>query len=135
MTKQEIRAEWVRMLRSGDFEQGKNLLRNKNDQFCCLGVLCELAVTHGVIGPAVFDREFGKYKYDQESQILPAEVRSWVGLESNTGEFEIPEPENGRAHHEQANCLSGRNDRGATFEQIANLIESAPNGLFVEETT
>ena len=33
---------WIKALESGDYKQGKCALRNDNDCFCCLGVLCDL---------------------------------------------------------------------------------------------
>lgn len=34
------RDNWIRALRSGDFEQGTNGLRDVDDKMCCLGVAC-----------------------------------------------------------------------------------------------
>ena len=40
----EIKARWLRDLRSGEFKQGLNMLRNEIDnEYCCLGVLCKSA--------------------------------------------------------------------------------------------
>jgi hypothetical protein len=39
-TKEELRAEWIRRLRSGEYKQGKFALRKNNDKYCCLGVAC-----------------------------------------------------------------------------------------------
>lgn len=33
--------KWVQALRSGEYKQGKDALRD-NDKFCCLGVACEV---------------------------------------------------------------------------------------------
>lgn len=37
-----LKAQWVEALRSGKYQQGYGALR-KGDQFCCLGVLCDVA--------------------------------------------------------------------------------------------
>lgn len=37
----KVKAKWVKALKSGEFKQGKNTLKN-NGKYCCLGVLCEL---------------------------------------------------------------------------------------------
>ncbi len=59
-----IKAEWVDALRSGDYAQGGGVLRRGNN-FCCLGVLCDIAVKHGVIdAPSDRDPEF--YETDDE---------------------------------------------------------------------
>jgi hypothetical protein len=51
-TDRTLKAEWVAALRSGEYRQGKNSLRcksieNGQYEYCCLGVLCDLAVKHG----------------------------------------------------------------------------------------
>lgn len=38
----ELKAKWVKALRSGEFEQGQNELEGPGNRFCCLGVLCSL---------------------------------------------------------------------------------------------
>ena len=48
--KPEIAQRWVEALRSGEYKQGLSVLRridesgNGQDSYCCLGVLCEIAV-------------------------------------------------------------------------------------------
>jgi hypothetical protein len=42
----EIKVRWVEALRSGAYEQGSLYLKRGNE-FCCLGVLCEVAGTAG----------------------------------------------------------------------------------------
>jgi len=44
----EIKAQWVAALRSGEYVKGRNHLQ-KDGKFCCLGVLCELAVKAGIV--------------------------------------------------------------------------------------
>ncbi len=39
----EYKTLWLKALRSGDYEQGIGQLRNENEQFCCLGVLYDIA--------------------------------------------------------------------------------------------
>lgn len=38
---------WLAALRSGEYKQGKNKLRTDGD-FCCLGVLCDVAAKRGI---------------------------------------------------------------------------------------
>lgn len=42
----EIKAKWVEALRSGKYQQGRMALKN-GDNFCCLGVLCDLYDSSG----------------------------------------------------------------------------------------
>lgn len=44
---QRIKQLWLVALRSGKYEQGKRFLR-AGEQYCCLGVLCDLAATEKV---------------------------------------------------------------------------------------
>lgn len=46
-TKRNVQA-WIDALRSGEYEQGTDMLKNgKTDCFCCLGVLADLEVKKG----------------------------------------------------------------------------------------
>lgn len=38
---EEMKAEWLNALRSGNYKQGEQKLRDY-DHYCCLGVLCDL---------------------------------------------------------------------------------------------
>lgn len=44
---QEIKAQWVAALRSGEYKQGTGVLQC-DDEYCCLGILCVLARKAGV---------------------------------------------------------------------------------------
>ena len=45
-TPKEVLELWVKALESGEYKQGHQLL-NKDNEFCCLGVLCDLAAKDG----------------------------------------------------------------------------------------
>ena len=40
-----LKDKWIAALRSGKYKQGKGALQ-RNESFCCLGVLCEVAGVH-----------------------------------------------------------------------------------------
>ena len=40
--KTELKQEWMKRLKSGIYEQGKRVLRNRDNKYCCLGVLCDI---------------------------------------------------------------------------------------------
>jgi hypothetical protein len=42
----EIADKWIEALRSGEYEQGIASLQS-GGRFCCLGVLCDLAIKEG----------------------------------------------------------------------------------------
>lgn len=113
----EVKTEWVRALRSGEYEQGFSALRT-NDEFCCLGVLCDLAVKHGVIPqPSIisFSKENYCYGEEQNASFLPNEVVKWAGLPDANPKIYSDEF--------AGEALSSFNDAEDTFDQIADLIE------------
>jgi hypothetical protein len=115
----EVQKQWVAALRSGKYEQGNVQLRSEEDRYCCLGVACELAVEAGVIEPARGSVS-GSFLYGNHSSLLPEAVLKWMDLRTVSGGF-----------YGRGQSLAAMNDNGATFEEIADLIESEPAGLFV----
>lgn len=111
MALNENAKKWVEALRSGKYEQGQLALQNGN-KFCCLGVACEVS------GLKVNRHDTGAI----QGVILPFNVKKWLGLIGHTG---------GHLNSEgQFETLSGLNDNGKTFSELADLIESEPEGLF-----
>lgn len=39
----ELKAKWVKALRSGEYRQGRGTLRDTEGRYCCLGVFCVVA--------------------------------------------------------------------------------------------
>lgn len=114
---QEVKEKWVAALRSGKYQQAGGHLRD-GDQFCCLGVLCDISGM-GTWAAAVDDDERSTFittTGDRASGTLPFEVQDWAGLTSSTGD---PVYIAGDKFE-----LAGHNDGGATFEQIADAIEA-----------
>lgn len=122
----------VAALRSGDYTQGRGYLTRIDsdglEQDCCLGVACKLAVEAGVIEPGVVDPRNGARRYRDGGQwqtaVLPERVREWLGFSSKESEFC-----RSSGYSEQ---LSALNDDGMSFERIAAIIESEPEGLFAD---
>jgi hypothetical protein len=99
--------KWVEALRSGKYEQGKNKLRsNDGKQFCCLGVLCQLAA------PRKWVNCGGAYFHESGQSIAPLKVWSKVVGNSNLKQTR----------------LSALNDSGASFSEIADEIERVLGG-------
>ncbi len=119
----EVKALWIKALTSGEYEQGRGYLREA-DKYCCLGVLCELAVKAGKVRAGrVCSRYEGQdtiyeYGFDEHSGVLPSEVVAWAGLPAAD-----PVPYFNDVTEEPLKSLSGYNDDGATFEEIARVIE------------
>jgi hypothetical protein len=65
----DVKAKWVAALRSGEYKQTRGVLADKQG-FCCLGVLCEIAVRGGAIDD-----------YDGDDSVPSFAVQDWAGLE------------------------------------------------------
>lgn len=110
----EIKEQWISALRSGDYVQGTGWLRSADNKYCCLGVLCELAVGAGVITCNTV--EWSETFYQGNSTVLPIEVEKWAEIGSCLGSFE--------GMIEGTCSLAHLNDSGFyDFSQIANVIE------------
>jgi hypothetical protein len=116
----DIKAQWVAALRSGEYQQGRSLLR-REECFCCLGVLCDLAVKAGVVSwepPAGVNVQEGAQGCGNAVAALPNSVKRWAGLELGDPWVTIDGPGKG-------NWLSRVNDvLLLKFPAIADLIEA-----------
>jgi hypothetical protein len=144
--KADVKAQWVKDLRSGEYEQGGGHLRRDNgegekDQFCCLGVLCEQAVRAGVIpAPELHGQEYLYLddKYDtyggnvtgeafNQASSLPRKVAEWAGLPRNDdghwADDVIIEPAGGEEDAENLSAIAANDGVGLPFAEIADLIE------------
>lgn len=115
--------KWIEALRSGRYKQGKGHLRTK-DEYCCLGVACELYIEAGG-HLSVQEDDGGVYHYDYEHALLPGTVREWLGLDQRDGSYF-----SGNHMPTRATSLAFHNDHGMTFEHIAAIIEDEPPRLF-----
>ena len=115
----------VAALRSGEYPQARHSLREvahsprARDAYCILGLACELyRLTYG---EGEWDGEvFIVADEDAAHYVLPLAVRDALGFQDSLGSY-------------NRNDLMSQNDRGVTFAQLAGIIESEPEGLFVEE--
>jgi hypothetical protein len=107
----EIKAKWVAALRSGMYRQGRMQLRNRDDEFCCLGVLCDI-YAGSVSGAEWEQRRAGGYRIEDNDSLLPVEVVDWAGLPGTWG------PRNG-----DVDVVGLNDDKRADFGEIADFIE------------
>lgn len=134
-----IKAEWVAALRDPNAQQCKGLLGKVDGGRCCLGVLSDIAVKHGVIPPPrepKGDDEGGLiYGYEEDDRPDYSEteliemVASWAGLPMNAQSVMVPEADepvplalvnDGRNGDEPGHYPAVR---ARTFSEIADLIE------------
>ena len=114
--------KWVAALRSGKYKQGRGVLC-RNGQYCCLGVACEVAEENGVPLIVRVEEDF-TISFDGKTRNLPEGVQSWLGLQNSVGGMV--------ARNRDEHSLTQMNDSAYfSFDQIADIIESEPEGLFV----
>ena len=77
----EIKEKWVKALRSGEYDQTRRALHDKNG-FCCLGVLCDLHSKES--GERWVSERDGdsKLTYMGWVGILPGSVEDWANVRS-----------------------------------------------------
>ena len=125
-TKQEQKKHrqiWIEALRSGDYKQTQKRLK-EDDGYCCLGVACDISGL-GQWTNRCYD---GGYKYSKrdywsEVSYLPEEVMQYFGLTMKDG---YARDKNGVGF-----TLLAMNDNNMSFDQIADIIESEPEGLLI----
>lgn len=128
--KKSVKEAWIAELRSGKYKQGTGYL-TMDDNYCCLGVLCEMAYKENVItkstvsAPKYTKGEVIVHYADMES-ILPPAVAVWAGMYN---------PETEKYDEDRLNVvkllignnhtsLAFLNDHGSSFNDIADIIEN-----------
>jgi len=113
----EVKARWVKALRSGEYGQTKEVLKDTGG-FCCLGVLCDVFAKEDGRREwrvselsSMADGEFGLHTRDKG--MPSALIGIWSGLDFST-RVEIDG---------DWKTLWQHNDDGSTFAEIADAIE------------
>lgn len=118
-----IKERWIEALRSGQYKQGTGLMRNSQNEFCALGVLCDVYVRDGLgswekpTPDATHPDSWQMHApYSVESEMFPpTAVARWAGFEDRMPFLHTddgPEP------------VYVLNDNGVSFELLADLIEA-----------
>ena len=115
-----IAEKWVAALRSGKYKKGRGRLVDSKERYCCLGVLCDIAIKNGV--PIVrstdgfSNLDDGYYNH----MVLPSPVMEWAGMDSDDGEYY---DHNGKGHTlvDVNDNLAPKRRKG--FKFIADIIE------------
>lgn len=138
-------AEWLKRLRSGSIKQIVNKLADAKGGRCCLGVACDIAVEQGIIPPPAESQlphfsGFLRYKNEVSDRDcdgtitgLPSKVQEFFGLTTAGGQYykEYPVGHQDALVRESTGLITDNDDHRKTFAQIADIIESKPNGLFL----
>jgi len=133
---EQVKKMWLDALRSGEYKQGQNVLHAYNsvgdERFCCLGVLCDIAVKHNVVArseeaktnyPEIDGYNTAGFSYGWQSAMvdLPVEVIKWAGLPICDGDPLVVV--NWDDDIEGEKNISTLNDSGWSFSDIADIIE------------
>lgn len=117
---EQIKQCWIEALRSGEYQQTQGYLRTDTG-YCCLGVLTDLYIKE--TGEKWTDNGCS-YTFCGSNSFLPQCVVDWADLEScfpriakNDGQFNY-------LHCMEDLFLASINDKGKSFEEIADLIET-----------
>lgn len=120
LTPKEARELWAQALEGGKYKQGTGCLTRivrDEEEDCCLGVACKLAIEHDVID---------SYAYlSPNLECYPA-VQQWLGLKDYEGGYRSP---GGPGGVMTRTALVIDNDSGQTFPEIATIIRAEPEGL------
>lgn len=120
-----IKAKWTAALRSGEFRQGRQVLRNAPQadgirDYCCLGVLCELHRRETGEGEW-FGSRYKPSRGDDSASSLPSAVARWAGLVIGDGPNGNPFLKN--EFGQQYTATFWNDNHCARFPQIADLID------------
>lgn len=127
-----VKDKWIERLESDEIPQTFGALQRVEDLyegpnkdeldapkgFCCLGVLCEIAVEEGIIPapdltPAGYREDFA-VAYEGAVSYLPLVVAEWAGIDTNGKYF---------TNEGNKYWLAADNDSGKTFPEIAQIIK------------
>jgi hypothetical protein len=117
-----VKQMWIDALRSGNYKQGTAALKSAKNEYCCLGVLCDLhrkSTKSSKNKWVKIDKDSSAFNYvagkEEDACLLPKAVQKWSGV-----------LEDGRyvKRNNQLNTLIILNDeREYSFKKIADVIE------------
>ena len=106
MMNPELKQKWVDALTSGTYRQGRRALRDNDDCFCCLGVLCD------IVDPGGWEKTPGSiYSYfiedgEDNDSVIPDPLREKLGLSLK----------------DQQDLIDMNDEANRSFEEIAAFI-------------
>jgi len=142
----DVKKLWVEALRSGEYKQARGHLKlvddQSNEQFCVLGILCDLHRKHVTsiewdyyTYPYLEDDSTWKVKstgiYFSSDCSLPLAVQEWAGLKDSIPCVSpslnalkiVYQDTMVRLRLGEKVSLAALNDDGVNFEDLANVIE------------
>ncbi len=103
----ELKVKWVAALRSGKFEQTRNVLRGASGGFCCLGVLLDVSSLGGH-----WERGgvYSTPEYEIEADLCRLRENLGISVEAHNKLVHMNDGERGERQH--------------SFAEIADWIEA-----------
>ena len=112
----DIKQKWVAALRSGKYKQGIGYLRSTSDEYCCLGVLCDMSNSDTWV------KEGDYYKLPSGSDTVPKFGDIDATVYDVLGQMVYDEDYD---DYDIMNHLTQMNDnKKLSFEQIATWIDT-----------
>ncbi len=114
----EVKAEWLKALRSGEYKQCRGSLAKHNQGYCCLGVLAD-----------VVDKKFPELLKEHNLSVVRTNVVTDEGVISMGIKYELGTSYTGIPYgflidHHQQQILTTMNDvKYINFDGIADYIE------------
>jgi hypothetical protein len=113
----EIKEKWIQALESDEYKKGTEKLRI-GEEFCCLGVLCDIYSKETGLGKWKGD-VFNESVTDHKSlSILPVVVKEWAGLKGVNPKIE--------SYDFDVETIAGVNDHlspSGTFKEVIEIIK------------
>lgn len=114
----DVKEKWVKALRSGEYEAGRQALRTNSERYCCLGVLCDLATQE--FEGAEWEPNTTRYVFvhgdSADEGYLPETTQEWAGIDAEGSGISVE----GQPYTTLADLNDGA---GYSFDDIATIIE------------
>ena len=107
--KYEIAMQWADALESGKYKQGTEALRDVNNEYCCIGVLCDIAP-----GTKWLYRNDLYYVGQENPTHASRHVKEWSGLKTDEGRIIFKKG--------SLSLIKLNDERKRSFKQIAAYI-------------
>ena len=102
--------EWIEALESGEYKQGRNKLRTETtngNEFCCLGVACEVMEKNGV-----------HTDYEKYTAVPPLKVIQLLGLKPTS--------------RPMTSLVEWNDSERLTFKEIAEILREKSSEFFLD---
>lgn len=128
-TNLELIKKWVKALRSGEYTQGKKALRDTENNFCCLGVLCDITKEKLNLEWGLGVDEIYYMGEEKCDGVLPFEVSEYLGevldhrIVIRDSNSKIPEDVSRYLRFNDTYLTELNDDYDLTFNEIADILE------------